>query len=350
MEFLDSFDDRVTADLADKYTSKVESSVQFVPTITASAGRNGGNGLRLTRSASAATVEISLVLSVPNATRYKIAFARRWSTLPPATEFRTIASMRDSGTTQVNLRLNSDGTLEMVRGSAGSAITGGKSVLTIAAGDFHHFEWDVTINNTTGAGQLIVDGVTSFFSFTGQNTRITANNQANETIVRNVPSSTGDTSFTDDIDDVIIHDGAAFVGDLRIGIFNPTGAGTYSEWDANGAATLWEAVDDTAQDGDTTYASTAVVGEKQTFAFSDIPITADISFVQHVWVAKKTDAGPKEIKRRTKSDSTESTGTAFALTTSYARYRQMENVDPDTGIAWTAAGFNSAEFGDEVVS
>lgn len=347
-QYLDSFDNRVTADIAARY-STVTNTSGFTLSITSAAGRNGTNGLRITRSSSAGANSAVLVQSMNAAATYKMAFARRWSTLPPAGQSRTIAAFRDAGTVQSSLLLHSDGTLEVVRGSS-TALTGGRSILTVSPNVMYHFEWSLTVNNATGASELRVNETDVFFTVTNQNTRSTGNNIINEFSIRNVPSDTLDASFTDDIDDLIVHDGS-FVGDARVGYLKETGAGTYSQWTANGAATLYECVDDTAQDGDTTYTSSNTVGQRETFAFEDVPTTAVIKYLQHVWVGKKTDAGTRTFARRTKSGVTESlSGTSIAPSTTYATHVQMENLDPATGAVWTAAGFNAAEFGEEITA
>lgn len=344
-QFLDSFDDRTTTDLLIRYPLYV-SDPDFVPTITSSAGRNGTNGIRITRSAGTSSGGLSIGVTVPTAARYTFAFARRWSTLPPATHYRPIASFRDSGTSQCELRLYADGTLRMFRGT--TQITGAISSSLIVANVMNHFELQVTCHNTTGAAELRLNGTVVAFAVTNVNTRNGTNNQINEVLFRCDNSSTsGDVSFVDDSDDWMIHDSATFAGDCRVGLLRPDGAGTYSEWTPTGAATLWEAVDDTTPDGDSTFSSSASIGQKETFSFQNLPPSAVIKYVQDVWNIKKTDAGTRTLAPRIKSGATEQLGTNLSPTTSYSFFAQMNNLDPATGVTWTAAGFNNAERGEE---
>ncbi len=347
-EFLDSFDNRGSADATARYTIAVTSSSVTI-SITSAAGRNGTNGLRLARNQFVASgVAVDLLRSMPGANRYKIAFARAWSTLPPSGQYRAIATMRDSGITQCELRLYGDGTLRLYR--SGTLVTGGQSTFTVTAGTRYHFEWDLTVHNTTGASELRINDSITAFTVVNQNTRVTANNTINEVGIRFIPSDSGDTSFNDDIDDLIIHDSASFVGDCRVDYKPPDGNGTYAAWTANGAASLYQCVDETSHNGDTDYASSATVNQKQTFTHGDIPVTATVKFVQQVWVAKKTDAGTRTFAPRIKSGGSEQLGTNIAPGTGYAFYEQSTNLDPATGVTWTASGLNAAEFGEEVTS
>lgn len=350
MAFLDSFDDRATADIGAKYTNySLVGGAQFTTAITSAAGRGGTNGLRLTRGASATTTSLDLGVTIASTSRYFICMARRWSKLPTSGNYRTIAAVRDAGTTQCELRLYGDGLIRLYRGS--TLVTGAVSSISFSTDTYYHFEWDVTVHNTTGASELRVNGSTVAFAVTNQNTRNGAANQITEFNFRCIPSDTlNDTSWTDDMDDFIGHGGTVFAGDCRVGYLPVDGAGTYGDWTPNGAGTLYECVDDAAQDGDTTYASSATIGHKMTFSFANVPVTATIKYVNHVGVAKKTDAGTRTIAPRVKSGGSEQVGSNISPGTTYTYYSAAIDTDPATGVAWTPSGLNAAEVGDDVTA
>lgn len=341
-EKLDSFDDRATADWADKYNA-VQAGTNYTVTITSSAGRNGTNGLRLIHAGGTIGTFMALT-AMPNRTRYQMAWADRVSGLPPGADIRTIAVMRDTGTIHGSLVLNPSGTLSITR--AGVVLV--TSTFALIPNVFYHLEWDYTVNNTTGASELRVNGV-PWAVVTGADTQNAAATQINEVGLYALSSSTVD-GFTRDIDDLIIHDQDTFVGDLRVGFYQGDGPGTYSEWTPTGAPTVRECVSEPAQDGDTTYASSATLNQRMTMTFADVPATAVIKFLQHVVYERKSDAGPRTTAPLVRIGSTDYVGTAMAPGTVYSRLLQMQNVSPATGVAWTAAGLNAAEIGDKVIS
>lgn len=347
MAFLDSYDDRSTAEIGSRYAVYVPPSAPLTVAIGAF-GRNGTNGLRLTRGSSASPVSIDMYAAVTPGARYKIAFARRWSKLPPSASYRSIATMREGGVTQCELRLYDDGTLRVYRNSV--LVPGAVSTGTFLINTYYHFEWDLLVDPAAGATELRVNGSTVAFAVTGQNTRTTAASLIDQSGLRCIPSNSNDASWTDDMDDLVIHNSVSFGGDMRVGYFPPTGAGTYGQWTANGAPTLYEAVDELSPDGDATFASSGTVGHKQSFTIGDVPVTATIKFAQDVIVAQKTDAGPRTIAPKIISGATEQNGPAISLTTGYVTYLRPIDNDPNTGITWTPAGFNAAQIGDEVIS
>ena len=64
-------------------------------------------------------------------------------------------------------------------------------------------------------------------------------------------------------------------------------------------------------------------------------------------VAEKDDSGTRTIRAAVKSGGTTSdNGSDFALTlNSYVNFQGLFPTDPNSGVAWTVAGVNAAEFG-----
>lgn len=90
---------------------------------------------------------------------------------------QNVLAISDATTHQLSLYITSGGTLKLDRGNVG-----GTNLFTSAAvflaGVRHYVELDATIHPSTGAYQILVDGV-SITSATGQNTRNTANSYVN---------------------------------------------------------------------------------------------------------------------------------------------------------------------------
>lgn len=130
----------------------------------------------------------------------------------------------------------------------------------------------------------------------------------------------------------------------RIAYSLPNGAGTNAGW--TGTFNQVNPVVCT----DATSNTSTVAAQKTTYAFGDIALPGGdvVKGVFH-WVRGKNDgAGPSNIKSVCRSAGTDYPAAANAggIGLAYnalpaARY----DVDPATGLAWTQAGFNAAEFG-----
>jgi len=126
----------------------------------------------------------------------------------------------------------------------------------------------------------------------------------------------------------------------------PNAVGTYTEWTTvfPTGTPHWDAVDDTTDDGDSTYIETAISGHRDMFNLPDIPSHAIVSSVKVCANAKRT-AGGASLQIGIRSGTTDSWATATSPTNSYALYNNTWNTDPNTGAAWTAAGVNAMQAG-----
>lgn len=176
------------------------------------------------------------------------------------------------------LRLEADGTLGFYKGATLIAET--------AAGVFPFDSWvwlddRFTLYNSGGASPDAVQGirvggveVLSYFS-TGTDNRENVVAWAHYVQWGNVEAD-GNT-VTVDVDDCSWQvAGNAFTSTppvypanwLRIVVLVPSGAGNSTQLAVTGAATNWQAVADIPPDGDTSYVSTATVGQKDLYALS----------------------------------------------------------------------------------
>lgn len=352
--FMDSFDHYVTADINEKWTQSNSASGTTV-TINAAAGRRGSSGLRLNTGASttAPVMNVQKVLTPGDAT-----IIIGFSLLVPATTVGTaglaIASVRDGVTAQATLRLNQNYTLSVTRGAANGTVLGTSSGALLSAGVVAYVEWKVTIHGSAGTVDLRVNGApVAGLALTGQNTQATAVAQWQTVVlgsVENISSSGLNNSKTIDFDDLYVLDGAGptpwnnFLGDCRVDVRNPTGAGATTGWTPSTGAN-WDAVNDAAPDDDATYTSAATAGLIDTFVMQDAPTGATIYGVQHCLSAKKTDAGGASIASVTRHGTTNYPGTAIPLSTAYTYLLQIAALNPGTSAQWTEAEFNAAEFG-----
>jgi hypothetical protein len=147
-----------------------------------------------------------------------------------------------------------------------------------------------------------------------------------------------------------------FLGHVRYGVLTMTGNGANSDMvgsDSN-STDNYLLVDDPAlsHDSDTTYVQSPTVGDKDTYAVSDLPTPAlSIIGVGTVVIARKTDAGSRAIKTVVRSGGADYQGTdEHFLSTSYAAYRSMFLQDPDGPATWDETAVNAIEAGVEVTT
>lgn len=121
----------------------------------------------------------------------------------------------------------------------------------------------------------------------------------------------------------------------------PTGNGATANWDANGAATVWECVDEASPDDDTTYGSKTAAFARHAFTFTAFAITSSaITSITLYGRGRCTVAdGGCEFSLGINVNGTWYPGSAVPMTTTYADapYTRTLLTNPDTGIAWVEA-------------
>lgn len=335
LRFIDSFDHYVTADITEKWTSRASSI------ISAGNGRRGTASLRLTSNAQNA------IKTIDAQGTWVVGFAMKVDSLPASTV--PFLQLLDAGTVQVDVRLVTDGTLRVTR----NGTTLGTSTFALSTGQFYYIEFKCVIHNSTGTYEVRVDGSTKV-SGTGADTQNTANATANQISLGAINGST----VTTDFDDLYVCDGAGsvnndFLGDRRVDAYLPSGNGNSSQLTGSDGNSTdnYLLTDDNPANDDTDYVEHATVGNKDTYGMADMSHTpSSISGVQVLASAKKDDAGARSIATVTRSGITDFDGATQPLSTSYAYYADIREVDPNTSAAWTKTNFNASEHGVKVAA
>lgn len=337
LRFVDSFDHYATADVLLKYNSS-----SGTPTISA------GNGRRSTASFRSATAGV-LIKTLDAQASWVVGFSFKVAALPTLGAL-VILSLRDAGTTQVDVRLNTDGTMSVTRN--GTNLSTSASALSGAT--TYYVEFKATISDAAGSYTLRVNGG-SFTTGSSVDTKNTANASANQIAV----GAAGNQSQGNcDIDDLYVCDGTGsanndFLGDVRVDCYMPSGNGNSSQLTGSDGNSTdnYALVDEASQNGDTDYVQSATSGQKDTYAFTDMSHTpASIFGVQVNMVAKKDDSGNRSICAVTRSGGADTDGATQALSTSYSVYTEIRETDPNTSAAWTRTNLNNAEFGVKVAA
>lgn len=266
-----------------------------------------------------------------------------FSSYPASFEAISLFGWVDGATAQVELRLDASGHLSVTRN--GTVLATSTQVLSI--GVYQSIEFGVTIHGTTGAATVKVDGIT-WLSLTGVNTK----NSANATADRFNFTLRGSWRICD----LYIADGTgsannSLPGPMRVDLLLPTSDAGTNQWTPSTGTSHFALVDEAVQNGNTDYLSSLTPGNSELFGFQDVPTaTTGILGVKSTIVARRDDAGLRQVAQLCKSNATTRVGTTIPLPTSYAFLEENVEQDPNTSAPWTAAGFNAAQFGVRVIS
>lgn len=340
--FADSFDHYATADILAKWTS-----ISNAPTISAP-GRFGSS---LTASGSQRYVQ----KTIPALGTYIFGFAFLFGAQPNSdmTFFATL----EGATVHVDLRLTASSTVRITRN--GTTLATGTTVLSAAT--FYYIEVKVIVSDTVGLAEVRINGVldASYYGAgsagapTGD-TRNGATGVIDGFRVGIVTGGVGEGTCRHDDLYVVDTTGSApnntYLGDVRVEALFPNGNGNSSQFVGSDADSTdnYLLVDETTQDGDTTYVESSTVGNKDTYTYTDLtPGTGTVFGVQSLLYARKTDAGTRTIKSVARTSATETDSADKTLSTTYLYYPDVRETKPGGG-AWTVTDVNASEFGPKV--
>ncbi|WP_425616693.1 hypothetical protein NA78x_000347 [Anatilimnocola sp. NA78] len=244
----------------------------------------------------------------------------------------------DNSTSGMNIRMQTDGKISLYRNNTLIATT---AISVLSAATWHHIELKVTIANS-GTYELRVNGVNVLSG--SADTREGSNDYCNrvrlvgpDAIVGQAPS----------FDDWWIAD--AFLGDRKVMTIFPDADGDSSDFTPSTGGDNYAMVDDNGPDDDSTYVQSDTPGDSDLYTHGNVSGASSIIAIQANIVARKTDVTDFDMNLTVKSGSTEDDGAAVTVSsTDFANYTRILETDPDTGVAWTQSGLNSAQIGPKV--
>jgi len=262
----------------------------------------------------------------------------------PGSSERTINFVSPNGTTNLQVRLQPSGALDVVRGNAGTTIGSGTTFIPLGA--YFYYEVYGLISDTVGKIQTRINGTDDIALTTGLDTRADA--AAGGDLVDRFAIG-GVASADLWIDDIYFNDttgaeNTGFSGDIRISAYIPNAAGDVTGLTATSGSN-YAAVDERPPNDATDYVYDSGTSNYDLY---NIPNTSGITSVQAatLWLrAQKSDAGAKNIAHKIKSAATEDTGSDIALSTSWTYYGKVYNVDPTDSNAWTAGKIDALQIG-----
>lgn len=243
------------------------------------------------------------------------------------------------------------GTLQIVN-SAGTLIASGTT--KIQSGSWFYIEVRAKVNGASGEVELKLNGTAEIATTT---TNIGSTNIDNVTwgAANAFGSSSVATTVMDDIY-VLNTAGSAprntFLGPCRVETLMPDADGASTAWTPNSGSAHFSRVNEisgTYPDGDTSYVSTAAVGNRDTYSADNLVSTGTVFGLNVNLYARKDDVATREICPVVRQGGVNYDGTTVAMSTTYANYQQLYEQDP-TAADWTAANVNADEFGVKVVT
>jgi hypothetical protein len=126
-------------------------------------------------------------------------------------------------------------------------------------------------------------------------------------------------------------------------------ADVLAQWIPSAGVTNFSNVDEALFNGDTDYNSSAVVGNKDIFDYSNPPTTpASVLAVQVLTIARKEESAVRKIKDVIRIGATDYEGNEHNLAETYGNWKSTWALNPATGIAFTGAELNALRGGYEL--
>jgi len=257
-----------------------------------------------------------------------------------------LAGMYDLNTLQCYICVNGSNNITLVKGDNSTIL--GTGVTTLLSGIWYYIEVMFTINSTSGACTVMINGATDF-SVTNVATAYSGNNYAN------TPYISTNNQWTEYIDDIYVCDstGSAnntFLGVNHIDAVIPSGAGSTTNFTPLSGSN-WQEVSELNPDGDTSDNYAATAGSIDLFTHNNLSaVQSSIRGVSISCYARKNNAGTKAISPLVSSNSVQSSTTSIPVVDSYTYATQLLAQDPHTSAAWTGSAVNACQFGYKIIT
>jgi hypothetical protein len=342
LRWSESADHLNTAQLARKW-DLVTGSVS----VTAAAGRNFTSGLRFGNWQS----RVTKLLDAQDT--WIVGFALRLSALP-AGDRRIMALADSTPVIQVEVVVTAAGAIKVNRGIATAVLgTSAAGVIVPSTTNFQYVEMKIVIGNT-GSIDVDVDEV----SVLAVGSADTMAGEATAQYVQVLGDDLNSDSCTVDIDDLYVCDGEGadnndILGNRQVEARLPDAEGAHAQWSVSGAAANWQAVDETPGDDDTTYVASNTDGQKDAHEVRNTQLSTGTpnGVVVHL-LARREEDNAKSIKNLIRVGATDYVHSTAHLVDSetYRYYSRVYETSPATGVGWTLAGINAAQYGYQFVA
>lgn len=145
-----------------------------------------------------------------------------------------------------------------------------------------------------------------------------------------------------------------YLGDIRVLDLPPTADATYSAFTPSTGVDHYALIDEQGGPNDTDYVYSNVVGNKDTYTYTDLPANAvSIKGILYGARGMKNEAGARTVRFMQRQSSTdyERTSSDFYLGDTVGNFYYIDEINPATSAAWTVTDINTnAEFGFKIQS
>ncbi|MGE0108237.1 MAG: hypothetical protein AB7S81_00515 [Bdellovibrionales bacterium] len=334
LRFIDGFDHyAIPAQMPLKYTTVSNASISTM------VGRRAGSvAVKLYNSGGD-----RFAISLDDQTTWIVGFAF-CPEINSTNTAKTVQFVDATSSVQLTLCLT-NGVIQLYRGDGSVLLT--TAAQTLQAGVWNYIEVKAVIADTNGTFEVRVNEQV-WATYTGD-TKYSSSLATARTIRFGCASWVG-TGFHD----LYICDGTGntnndYLGDCRIDTLYPDGQGSNAAFTPVGSTANWENVDETPADADTSYNTSDVVGDVDTFSFDDLGTNGNVIHGAQInLMARKDDAGPRILRAIALNDGTIHEGSNISLSDSYLIYRHIWEQNPSAATSWTETDINAAEFGYKV--
>jgi hypothetical protein len=254
------------------------------------------------------------------------------------------------GVVHMSLNVTSTGDIQIKRGD-GTLMTGGTAAGVFTQDNWYWVEFQSTIGDGTAGSWAVKLNGAALISGSSTDTRNggTLGQVAYVRIGHN--RGGGSHSANWDFDDWYIRNDSTYMGDVKMALRSVSGAGNSTQFTPL-SSTNASNVDDSTNDGDTTYNYSNTASQKDTFALTSLGLsgTPSIKAVSVLCSLKKDDAGTRIHRNVIRSGSTDYEGSDFGPLTTYTQAESIWETDPNTAATWTYSNANAVEAGYKVQS
>ena len=316
-----------TGDLSEVYSSSGSVAASTV------VKRTGSYSYRINPSGAAAYIVLTGLnaAGVPAGLGASISYTTFYlyfTTLPAANSMVAAIGETATGNNIAELWVDSSGQLTLVGTTTSAVIT------TFSTGTQYRIEFKAQNANTCGCK---VNG--------GSETTVTGKSPFSNNYLRF--GSTSAITMDMYVDDIAISD-SAYPGAGQVNILKPNATGTYSDW-TNGAGTSPTNVAEVPHTSDTGYIVAGTVNDHASVnldSSTTAGVAGTIATVKHVNILRTPTAA--DVRIILKSGAQENASNYASLTTSYAAYAKMYDLDPIAGSpSWTTTNLDAIEGGPQ---
>lgn len=324
----------------------VEFGVSTIPAVSTAQSRTSGASLLIPGSnTNQASMNFARRLLGASLSQFGFGTAVYLASLPAVNNilgfgFNTAANGRN-----ITFCFQSDGTIQVYKGSAASGALLGTSAQVMTAQAWNHVEVYVSHSETIGVVEVRVNGVT-VISVTGADT-----SSAPSASVRVGNQSTGVNSNTTPamyLDDMTCWDTTgtrnnSFLGPQKV-VLNMLAEDTeVADWIVVGAASGVAAISEVPPNGDTSYIGASAPGETSEFTVS--PLDENVVAVTGIYLPammRQSQPGVTWVQQGMVTDGEFAPGQDRPITEAYTYWGDVIEVNPATGLPYTRAQYNSS--------